>query len=278
MASAFSDEADALKAIYGEALVLLSDGFRVDLPSNCEAVVFSPSRGLPKIIVRSSSSSGARVLPAPEVVASAQAAALEEVRRLNGEDSLFAAIQAAADIFTQETNSSGAGAAGAGGSGIPESTVPAPCCLVVHLDHMRDRKMYTKILNQWARQLSLHGAVFSPIVAKVSVNLYKDVLVVLEGGAQELREFGRRLRTQTVDVNAQGKPCKERMSSEALYVKRDGPVFSDGSRQGGLSLVEYQSDVMEVPSLLVSRFNDHQLSSEIRLYLEIYCTGVSSKK
>ncbi|KAJ1441181.1 hypothetical protein B484DRAFT_442834 [Ochromonadaceae sp. CCMP2298] len=144
---------------------------------------------------------------------------------------------------------------------------------------MRDRKMYTKILNQWARQLGLHGAVFSPSGAKVSVNVYKDVLVVLEGGAQELQEFGRRLRTQNVDVNAQGKPCKERMSSEALYVKRDGPVFaSDGSRQGGLLLVEYQSDVMEVPSLLVSQFNDHQLSSEIRLYLETYCTGVSRKK
>lgn len=39
---------------------------------------------------------------------------------------------------------------------------------------------------------------------------------MLQGACGDVVQFGKRLRTQKVDVNAQGKPCRERKSTEIL--------------------------------------------------------------
>ena len=92
MATTFFEEAEALKAIYGDDLVIRSNNeFNVELPRNCVAMVSNGSGNLPQFVVTwigiSNNEDGGPLLrPAAEIIARAQAVALEEIVRLNGED------------------------------------------------------------------------------------------------------------------------------------------------------------------------------------------------
>ena len=77
--------------------------------------------------------------------------------------------------------------------------------LLIELDHMRDVKGYTAILAKWAKQLDLFGRlIFRPQSSK-------GVLILLLGQESRIRDFEKRLRTSKVDVDSQGRPCKEKM-------------------------------------------------------------------
>lgn len=83
---------------------------------------------------------------------------------------------------------------------------------LLHFDHMNDYKGYTKLLQKWCSQLRLGGVIFLSLHCDPRP---RNIFAVLDsptamGGTGE---FLTRLRTQNVDVNMRGQPCKERMST-----------------------------------------------------------------
>ena len=84
---------------------------------------------------------------------------------------------------------------------------------VIHFDHMNDYQGYTKLLSKWTKQLRLGGVLFLSLHCKPRP---RHIFAVLDSppiGGGGTAEFLTRLRTQNVDVNMRGKPCKERMST-----------------------------------------------------------------
>jgi hypothetical protein len=87
---------------------------------------------------------------------------------------------------------------------------------IVHFDHMNDYRGYTKTLCRWAKQLKLGGVIFLSLHCKPRPRHIFAVLDSSPGindGDSATADFLNRLRTQNVDVNKRGEPCKERMSA-----------------------------------------------------------------
>jgi hypothetical protein len=75
--------------------------------------------------------------------------------------------------------------------------------LLLKLDHMRQKKSYSQIISTWTFDLNLEGGLyFCPP---------RLILILLSGSSDSCREYLRRHRTQTVDVDSSGRKCKERM-------------------------------------------------------------------
>ena len=85
------------------------------------------------------------------------------------------------------------------------TVIPNMMINIIKIDHMRNERKYFKVLQSWARELALHGKVFNTRV--------HAVFAVLIGSSCSLSEFLRRWRTQSVDVDSQGRPCKEKLLS-----------------------------------------------------------------
>ena len=80
---------------------------------------------------------------------------------------------------------------------------------ILKIDHMNDADGYRKILRNWARALALSGRV---LYANSGKRVH-GVFVVLHGAPSSIGGFLQRLRTETVDVDRSGRPCKERQST-----------------------------------------------------------------
>ena len=74
---------------------------------------------------------------------------------------------------------------------------------VARLDHMRNEQKYFKLLNSWAKELAIAGKLF-----KIA---HHSIIVVLLGENRSLNEFLKRWRSQNVDIDSRGHPCKEKM-------------------------------------------------------------------
>eukprot|EP00195_Chlamydomonas_chlamydogama_P000812 CAMPEP_0202919582 /NCGR_PEP_ID=MMETSP1392-20130828/76183_1 /ASSEMBLY_ACC=CAM_ASM_000868 /TAXON_ID=225041 /ORGANISM="Chlamydomonas chlamydogama, Strain SAG 11-48b" /LENGTH=209 /DNA_ID=CAMNT_0049613001 /DNA_START=148 /DNA_END=774 /DNA_ORIENTATION=+ len=77
--------------------------------------------------------------------------------------------------------------------------------LLLRLDHMRNKGLYMRSLKGWASDLGLTGCV---IFLCKAVSL---ILILIEGAGEDVREYLRRHRTESVDVDSRGRKCKERM-------------------------------------------------------------------
>lgn len=77
------------------------------------------------------------------------------------------------------------------------------------LDHIRDRKKYAKSLKQMTKSTSVSG-VLMILARSVSTSKAKIVLLV-EGNQENLKDYEKLHRTQNVDVDSYGRPCKERL-------------------------------------------------------------------
>ena len=75
-------------------------------------------------------------------------------------------------------------------------------CLV-KVDHMRNENYYLGQLRKWSKELDVSCKV-------VNAGLHK-IIALLKGGREEVQEFLKRWKTRPVDVDRQGRPCKERM-------------------------------------------------------------------
>jgi hypothetical protein len=90
------------------------------------------------------------------------------------------------------------------------------CVCVVSVDHMHNRKLYLKHLNSWCGGLEACTVITSEL---------HYILVVLVGRSIEVEKFLQSWKTQNVDVDSRGRPCKERMMTvlckEELHLSTD---------------------------------------------------------
>lgn len=96
---------------------------------------------------------------------------------------------------------------------------PLPETTVVILDHINDTKKYYKLLAKWSQQLDLCCVVLAKSPTKAKGDRAKHIVLIIQSVAKNT-EFLRRLRTENVDVNLAGKPCKERCASTILVSRK----------------------------------------------------------
>jgi len=82
---------------------------------------------------------------------------------------------------------------------------------LIELDHMRDRVKYCRHLEEWTQDLQIGLWVIHKSYLK-----RKTHWLMLVGQEEQLQVFKKRLRTQTVDVDSKGRPCKEKMSTDLM--------------------------------------------------------------
>ncbi|RUS87410.1 hypothetical protein EGW08_004864 [Elysia chlorotica] len=75
---------------------------------------------------------------------------------------------------------------------------------LLHLDHMRSKPSYIKLIKKWAGELSLVGRLLF---------CQRVILILLQGESRDVKEYIVRNRTTNVDVDSRGRSCKERMLS-----------------------------------------------------------------
>lgn len=67
---------------------------------------------------------------------------------------------------------------------------------LLRLDHMHDRRGYSKTIRRWARDLGLGGRLLF---------CSGRILILLEGPAEAVRQYLVLQRTQIVDVDSRGR-------------------------------------------------------------------------
>lgn len=106
--------------------------------------------------------------------------------------------------------------------------------LLLKLDHMRQKKSYSDIIRSWADELELRGGLLFGPGGRL-------ILIVLVGSAVSCKEYLRRHRTQTVDVDSTGRKCKEKMLDILWEGATD--VIKQLTRESikGFEIVEFES-------------------------------------
>jgi hypothetical protein len=113
------------------------------------------------------------------------------------------------------------------GRAVPIEDGPLPSMssywVVIEIDHMRDSKQYTKTMRQWMKQLDLCGSLFhcnsmttsTTCSDSTASTMWKGIYLVLIGKNDKgsCDEFQKRLRSQSIDIDSKGRPCKERVAS-----------------------------------------------------------------
>ncbi|KAL7637633.1 UNVERIFIED_CONTAM: hypothetical protein RMT77_012362 [Armadillidium vulgare] len=89
---------------------------------------------------------------------------------------------------------------------------------ILRLDHMRDRSHYCKLILSWTRELNLVGRLFF---------CQKLILILLQGTKEDIKKYICRNRSQIVDVDAKGRPCKERLLSVLEDFTNFERIFTD---------------------------------------------------
>lgn len=97
--------------------------------------------------------------------------------------------------------------------------VPSTHVCIAKLDHMRNEQKYLKLLNSRAKELLVYG--------KILHTGSRSIYVVITGSsASPVTEFLKRWRTYNVDIDSQGRPCKERLLSVLCQKQLSGFVCS----------------------------------------------------
>ena len=101
---------------------------------------------------------------------------------------------------------------------------------IIHLDHMRDKRNYIKTIEAWSNELGIHGAVI--FYGKLKV------LIVLLGTEVGIKSFNQNLKTQNVDIDSRGRPCKEKLSKilccEVLSQSTASEILNEFQRKNEL--------------------------------------------
>ncbi|XP_031431130.1 RWD domain-containing protein 3 isoform X3 [Clupea harengus] len=87
---------------------------------------------------------------------------------------------------------------------------------LLHLDHMRAKTKYVKLIEKFTSELDLTGRLF----------LGRIILILLQGARENIKEYLHLQKTAKVDVDSSGKRCKEKM----MRVLCETPL-SDGLQQ-----------------------------------------------
>ena len=157
----------------------------------------------------------------------------QEASTCLGEPMLFQLSQMATDkiaenlkIVEEETSD---------GNELQESKVT-----LIEIDHMRNQTKYVKHLQAWTSQLSI-----SILILHVEF-LAKHWILVNYTEENELKQFMKNLKTQNVDVDSKGKPCKERLST-ILCTKSSLSKFKENFKEENVkSKSELQSILKQI--------------------------------
>lgn len=72
---------------------------------------------------------------------------------------------------------------------------------LLHLDHMRSKTKYVKVIERFTSELSLTGRLF----------LGRPILILLQGARENIKEYLHLQKTTKIDLDSSGKRCKEKM-------------------------------------------------------------------
>jgi len=109
---------------------------------------------------------------------------------------------------------------------------------IVHLDHMNDYKGYCKTLGKWCKQLKIGGVLFLATHHKPRPRHIFTLIDAPTTCHSQVDEFLQRLRTQNVDVNMKGQPCKERMSTVVAELPAPAKYINAIDESMGLKIIE----------------------------------------
>ncbi len=87
---------------------------------------------------------------------------------------------------------------------------------IARIDHMRKEHKYLKVLNSWARELTIGGRILNCGQSHIYT-------VLVGRNPSNMGEFMRRWRTQSVDVDARGRPCKEKLLNILCHLQQHLP-------------------------------------------------------
>jgi len=129
---------------------------------------------------------------------------------------------------------------------VTEATAPPMYCVIV-IDHMNDARPYAERLKRWAADL--RAVLFSrPAPTAAAPSRREGAVLVLQGDDALVGSLLTSLRSEAVDRDRRGRPCKERQAkvlrrsamtpADVALVEAWREVTYDGGRAAGDALVE----------------------------------------
>lgn len=90
--------------------------------------------------------------------------------------------------------------------------------VLLKIDHMRQKKQYCRIIENWVAELDLKGRL---------IFVEHQIFLFLEGSAENLKRYLLLHRTSPVDVDSNGQKCRERMMTEIFRCENSKKKFKD---------------------------------------------------
>ena len=226
-------ELDAIAAIYGDDVCSRSENsvsVRVDgvFVVNVALPDGYPGRAAPIVDV------DAAQLP--------RAVRTDVARRLSAfcdqEECVLAVLQEAGPCYAAATESA---------SVVSEATAPPVVYCVIVIDHMNDSRSYAERLKRWAA--GLRAVLFSRSAPTATAPSRREgAVLVLQGDDALVGGLLTSLRSEAVDRDRRGRPCKERQAkvlrrsamtpTDVALVEAWREATYDGGRAAGDALVE----------------------------------------
>ena len=127
---------------------------------------------------------------------------------------------------------------------------------IIILDHINDSKRYYRALSNFAHQLSISCIVFAKNPTNAAGDRIKHAIVIIQSQSKN-SEFIRKLKTEYVDLNKAGKPCKERCSSTVLITWQynyfeEGNIFKviDCSTTDAIQIIQEEYIASEISNVV----------------------------
>ncbi|CAF2754006.1 unnamed protein product [Rotaria sp. Silwood2] len=103
----------------------------------------------------------------------------------------------------------------------PKEIIPMEQCsssFLMKIDHMRSPNIYMKHLHQWTNELNITGRVLI---------IPHNIFILIEGKNENLKKFIIKLKTETVDIDSRGRPCKERLLTQIVELNNHSSKFNN---------------------------------------------------
>ena len=224
-------ELDAIAAIYGDDVCSRSEN---SISVRVDGIVVSvslpdgyPGRAAPIVDIDAAQS--------PRAVRTDVAQKLSAF--CENEECVLAVLQEAGPCYAAATEPA---------SVVTEATAPPMYCVIV-IDHMNDARPYAERLKRWAG--GLRAVLFSrPAPTAAAPSRREGTVLVLQGNDALVGGLLTSLRSEAVDRDRRGRPCKERQAkvlrrsamtpADVALVEAWREVTYDGGRAAGDALVE----------------------------------------
>ncbi|CAF1462564.1 unnamed protein product [Adineta steineri] len=87
---------------------------------------------------------------------------------------------------------------------------------LMKIDHMRSPNIYMKHLYQWTNELNITGRILV---------IPHRIYILIEGKHENLKKFIIKLKSETVDIDSRGRPCKERLLTQIVEFNKHPSNF-----------------------------------------------------